>query len=488
MERIMDDTTPLAQGMRHAGSIAAALVAALLCVAASAATPNPVVTGPIAATVTPGDPARDYPFFSSAVNLAAQGYVEEEFFFAGTANKYAISDPLGTATIVPGSATPYKTRMIVRRPLSASDFNGTVVMEWQNVSATYDLDATWVVSSEHFLRRGYAWVGVSAQRVGVHSVPYGLKSWSPGRYATLNVPLTSPADALSYDIFSQAGQAVTQPQGVDPLGGLVPKELIAIGASQAANFLIPYYNSLHPLADVFDAFVIVSPTMGRLLRTDLDVKVWKFLTETDVAGNVQAKSEAWIRQPDSDHMRTWEVAGAAHLGYQPVEALKPLQVRDGVPVTMDRGAACDHPAFSRIPLKHVANAVFDHVADWVRFDVPPPHAPQIEVDALGAQISTLERDAFGNALGGIRLSQHAVATATNTGINFNTAAPLDFCRVFGSYVPFSEAMLADLYRNHGSYVSKVARTTEQNLEAGFIVVEDAEATITDAATSRFGKR
>lgn len=391
------------------------------------------------------------------------------------------------ATVSGASPVAYKTRMVVRRPQSATDFNGTVIVEWQNVSATYDLDAVWVVSSEHFLRRGYAWIGVSAQRVGVHSPPCGLKSWSPLRYEPLNVPLTTPTDALNYDIFSQAAQAVGHPQGVDPLGGLVPMELIAIGASQSANFLVRYHNSIHPLAGVFDAFVIVSPTIDTKLRTDLDVKVWKLLSETDVAGNISAKSQAWIRQPDLDHMRTWEAAGAAHLGYQPVEALQILQLRDGVLVTVDRGSVCDLPAFSRIPLEFVANAVYDHLAGWVRADVSPPHAPPIEVETLAPQISTLKRDAFGNVLGGIRLSQHAVATATNTGINLNSANPPDFCRVFGSYVPFTETMLADLYRNHGSYVSTVARTTEANLAHGFIVVEDAQWTIRDAAHSGIGR-
>jgi hypothetical protein len=467
-------------------------MASLVCVAASTATLNPIVTGPIGATVPPGNPAHDYPFFSSAVDLAAYGYIEEEFFLEGTANAYAIPNPLGTATVVPGTATPYKTRMVVRRPQSAVDFNGTVIVEWQNVSATYDLDAAWVASSEHFLRRGYAWIGVSAQRTGVHSVPYGLKPWNPIRYSTLNIPATPviptvPADAFSFDIFSQAAQAVGHPQGADPLGGLVPQELIAIGASQAANFLVRYHNSIHPLAGVFDAFVIVSPTIDVLLRTDLDVKVWKFLSETDVAGNIQAKSQAYIRQADSDRMRTWEVAGAAHLGYQPVEALAILQVRDGVPVTRDRGAPCSLPPFSRIPLGYVANALYDHLGEWVRYDVAPPHAPPIDVATLGPQISILTRDAFGNALGGIRLSQHAVATATNTGININYSVPLDFCRVFGSHVPFTDEMLAGLYRNHGSYVSKVARMTGANLEAGFIVVEDAEATMQEAATSGIGK-
>ena len=36
---------------------------------------------------------------------------------------------------------PYRTRMIVRRPADPADFNGTVVVEWQNVKAQFDLEA-----------------------------------------------------------------------------------------------------------------------------------------------------------------------------------------------------------------------------------------------------------------------------------------------------------------------------------------------------------
>ena len=59
------------------------------------------------------------------------------------------------------------------------DFSGTVLVEWQNVTAGYDLDALEPTS----LREGYAWVGVSAQRVGVDQ----LRGWSPTRYGGLNV-------------------------------------------------------------------------------------------------------------------------------------------------------------------------------------------------------------------------------------------------------------------------------------------------------------
>jgi hypothetical protein len=62
--------------------------AALLVAPATAAVPNPTVTGPIPQTVAPGDPSHNYIFFSSNHDLAGHGYVEEEFFIQGTANRY----------------------------------------------------------------------------------------------------------------------------------------------------------------------------------------------------------------------------------------------------------------------------------------------------------------------------------------------------------------------------------------------------------------
>jgi len=89
-----------------------------------------------------------------------------------------------------------------------------------------------------------------------------------------------------------------------------------------------------------------------------------------------------------------------------------------------------------------------------------------------------------NALGGIRLAEHAVPTATNTGLNTGPG----FCFLFGSHEPFDEATLAALYRNHGKYVSAVDKVTSQNLAAGFFLAPEAEATIEEAAHSNIGKR
>src|SRR5262245_17744236 len=271
------------------------------------AVPNPTVTGPIPQNAPPGDASHDYIFFSSG-EVAAFGYVEEEFFIEGTANVYN-TPPLETGSIV-SSGHPYKTRLVVRRPSQPSRFNGTVIVEWQNVTAGYDIDASWIGgNAEHFMREGYVWVGVSAQRVGVHQAGTGLRSWGPERYGTLDVTDggTILNDALSYDIFSQAGQAIAHPVGVDPLAGLQPEVVLASGASQSATRLTTYYNSIHPLAGLFDGFFLL--VGGGTVRADLGVPVFKVQSETEAAF---AAAGAGSFQADSDIHRTWQVAGAAH--------------------------------------------------------------------------------------------------------------------------------------------------------------------------------
>ena len=67
---------------------------------ATASVPIPVVTGPLPANAAPGDPSHDYPQLATSLDLArpldlaSLGYVEEEYFFSGTANVYSAFRPL----------------------------------------------------------------------------------------------------------------------------------------------------------------------------------------------------------------------------------------------------------------------------------------------------------------------------------------------------------------------------------------------------------
>jgi hypothetical protein len=192
---------------------------------ALAGVPVPQISGPVAASDVPGSPSHNYIFFSSNHDLAQHGYVEEEFLARGAANTYNIADPLKEGAVAT-TDRPYFTRVVVRRPADPKRFNGTVVVEWYNVTNRFDAENVWFFDWEHLLHEGYVWVGVSAQTVGVDA----LKRFSLARYGELDVgktvavgaglPSGPDADALSYDIFSQVGEAIKRPTGVDMLHGL----------------------------------------------------------------------------------------------------------------------------------------------------------------------------------------------------------------------------------------------------------------------------
>jgi hypothetical protein len=449
----------------------------------------PVVEGPIPSTVTPPGQPRDYPFMATPIDLAARGYVEEEYFISSNDACSYTTPSLATGSVITCGQS-YKTRIMVRRPVSAEAFNGTVLLEWQNVTAQHDVDHYWLESNEHIMREGYAWVGVSAQRAGVQSpgpcVSTGptafafcnsLRAWSPLRYGAGGANLNVPAgDVLQFDIFAQAAQAVRAPDpaGPAPMGGLDAETVIALGTSQSGGRLATYYNSVEPLQaePVIDAFFIGESRAA--VRSDRDVPVLRLLSEVDVA--------AAFSPPDTDTYRHWEVAGASHADEGFTSKIQEF-VAAGVIQTVS--PVCARSAPSRIPKRYVYHAAWDHMVRWVEDGVLPPIAPRITF--VAGQIA---RDPLpsggpaGNALGGIRLSEHSVPTAYNGTGNSGGL----FCGLFGVHEPFTAHELRTLYRNPGVYVSAVAQANNDNRRAGFIVDADSEESTARAAESGVGRR
>ena len=214
--------------------------------------------------------------FDGAGNLQEfidDGYTEEEFFFEGTATAFE-RDPAAPAwtstgawTARPSTTIPpaaYKSRMLVHRPTDPTKFNGIIVVEWFNVTAQIDLPPDDEYFREEIRRDGFIWVGVSAQYIGINGSPtlpgFALKGWDPVRYGSL----VHPGDNYSWDIFSQAAQAIRHPVGVNPLGSraYVVSGMIADGESQSAGRLTTYVDAIQPLAQVFDGFLIHSRGAG----------------------------------------------------------------------------------------------------------------------------------------------------------------------------------------------------------------------------------
>ena len=212
---------------------------------------------------------------SNQAPFIAANYTEEEYFFSGTATAFERDpsapawDSTGNWTARPSTTiapAAYESRMLVRRPTDPTKFKGYVVVEWLNVTAQIDLAPDYGYYQTELLRDGFIWVGVSAQAVGINGnsllgANFALKSWDPVRYA----PLLHPGDNYSYDIYSQAAQAIRHPAGINPLGSsaYVIKGILADGESQSASRMTTYFDAIQPLAQVFDGFLIHSRGAAR---------------------------------------------------------------------------------------------------------------------------------------------------------------------------------------------------------------------------------
>ncbi|HEX8602497.1 MAG TPA: alpha/beta hydrolase domain-containing protein, partial [Pseudoduganella sp.] len=267
--------------------------------------PTPTVTSlPIAAMSS----EHNYPFMTVDFSLDHFGFVQEEFLMEGKANAYAmpVMNSGGTFAIeLPVTPNPalasvdnaYRTRMFVIRPKDPAKFNGTVIYEWLNATNKFDIPVHWFQQKEMFLKRGYAYVGITVQDATI-SGTQGLKAWSPVRYGTLDVTNGGKVtgEQLSYDIFSQGAKAVRTDPRILP--SLSVKKVIAIGASQSAGRLSMYLNSIHPATgNIFDGAILT--VGGQQLRTDLAIPVIKILSEFEVSYTSPMTNEAGILQPDT---------------------------------------------------------------------------------------------------------------------------------------------------------------------------------------------
>lgn len=487
-------------------------------------------------TVTPADgvPTVGGPS-ATTFDLSLVGYQASEFFLSGSAASYHNKLPTTTYPFLAdglwtieadASQVSYKTRIQVYRPIDPAAFDGTVFVEWLNVTNFSDSAPDWIYAHNEMIREGAAYVGVTAQWNGVTAAVGGFAGpplfnpGNPARYGAPGANLVHPGDSYSYDIFSQAGQAVRD-DAATILGGLTPTKVIATGESQSASRMVTYIDAIHPLVGVYDGYLVHSRgTNGAALRGNATcffppcppaapgatinvpgptliradqgaLPVFVFQTETDTRAT---------RQADTSVFRQWEVAGSAHADLYTLGVGQPDTGADDTaakqllnamlnPVTTPLPGILGPCTFgvNSGPHHWVLQAAVYWLNLWVADGtLPPSGGPGLAT--TGAPTDPLVLDANGNATGGVRSPHVDVPVATIRGTGNSSAGPgTNFCGLFGTTTPFTATKLDSLYPKHGKFVSQWGQSVNDGVAGGFILPEDADVLKSAAAESGIGK-
>ncbi len=426
------------------------------------------------------------PMSSMADKVKEVGGTEKEYFFEGTATRYRLADGVteyptnGRWKAEAIDEQPFRTRMLVLCP-DPAQFNGTVIVEWNNVSAGENFFLN--RSAPQLLGDGFAVVGVSAQYLGVEGMPDmpipSLKTENPQRYASMN----HPSDDYSYDIFAQAGELLgpQRPHDVDPLEGLDVRHLIAVGVSQSSARLAGYLNGVHAVSSIYDAFLLVvypnSPcalngdsapaelpqTYGpngfhllewykHFLREDLEVPIIVLNSESEA-------SECYPNtQSDTELLRWWEVAGTSHTSVATADELEAMGFVVGT-----------HVAFAPA-LRGALHAL----QRWLDAGVAPQHQPRLVREGTPP---LFRRDEHGNAIGGIQWPDLAAPLATHVAERIDGD---ESSLLRGSSTPFPAEKVHALYPDQAAWFAKYKASVEQLTQAGVILPDDGAALLAKA--------
>jgi hypothetical protein len=184
------------------------------------------------------------------------------------------------------------------------------------------------------------------------------------------------------------------------------------------------------------------------------------------------------RQPDTGTFRLWELPGAAHVGAyfynfgarddgsdaivgdMAMALIKPTGDKSG------RGAPCSVP-INADPTNWVFNAALRHLGAWIADGTPPPRAPRVATTTIDGQ-TAIARDAFGNAMGGIRTPYVDAPAAALNGVGSGEGA----CFLNGSTVPFSEETFRMRYAKPDAFLAAWTAATDSAVANGFVLEDD----------------
>jgi len=395
---------------------------------------------------------------------AAFSYEAKEYFISGATS----------------GGAPYKTRIVLRKPIDNAKFNGLILAESMHPSGN-----PWVF---HFTQVYAMTNGVIGLEI-LTTTPAGLAAANAARYKDLVVP-TGAAN----DIIAQVGALVKSDHSDNPLRGLPMRKMILAGSSASAAVVQNYLTNAHMaqrlagMKPVYDGFLPTSAN-GQIPVLDVPTILVPTMRET-YAGT-------GTTQPDNDRLRVYEFAGMAHIDSRVAGGYYP--------------DPCKYP-ISRYPLGAEMAVAVDKLFAWVDKGVVPPHADRFYVDFNPDNKPALDRtkgslfalDEFGNVRGGIRNTYVDVPVKSfhvpNEGAEPRISNPNHFiaarringqdpdaqlCGLGNFETAFSNEELKKLYKNPKSYQKKVEQRYDELVKAGWALPVYREMVLAEAGRVTF---
>jgi alpha/beta hydrolase family protein len=199
--------------------------------------------------------------------------------------------------------------------------------------------------------------------------------------------------------------------------------------------------------------------------------------------------------------------GASGTADQPLPAnVRMYDVAGGPHVVVPKAPSCSEPP-ARLDWAPLSRALLQHLDAWASRNAEPPASELMPLEPAGAEppvlraptrlsaavIQVPKRDQDGNALGGVRLPDHAVPTGTNGGQN----QPQTFsCMLVGSFSPFAATKaerertgdarpsIEERYHGRDDYVNRIRIAALDLVTRGFMLPEDAAVIVQEAASSK----
>lgn len=471
------------------------------------------VTGPIPYSTTaeiyspgglPGTPAGR--------EIAAAGYVEEEYFVSGKGDIYGAGTTLPT---IEQRGIPFTTRVLVIRPRDPARFNGIVHLTGMH---PFQGGVQWNWASHLVLSTGAAYVAVgtgtdaNSRSRSTKDIPIAgpeLTRWfDPVRYGRLDWPLD---DGIRWTVFSDVARLLRD-KDQTMLRGLQVKRVYASGWSFLGSFLRTYINEgFHHLfrqADgkpLIDGYLIgisspwqnpgylpinsraTAPGIGNERRrlSPVDVPVIEFLSQNE--GYQNNAPQAPDRDTPVGGHRLYEIGGASHrdLGVAAERNYVRQLAQRGHPGGKPDGA-CAY-AVSDVPLRLLFTSTMINLDRWVNDGTPPPPSARL----VFTRAQEVARDRFGNPRGGVRNVQLDLPLARYGLPPDRQCADYVPQYLLMRRIPFDRTELAQLYPGgKAAYLRQASRRIRRMVAERWLRPEDADLYLRQvraAADEGFGK-